>query len=261
MTSDSNTTSALVIAHPGHELRVYGWLRTARPLVFVLTDGSGHSGASRLASTTNILSGTGAKASSIYGRYTDKQFYDLLVCRMHGELLDLVDELADEFARNRITTVAGDAIEGYNPTHDCCRLLANCAVRIASQSTGRDIENLEFPLAGPPDASDFAHGSEVLRVELDEQTHAAKLAAAREYRGLGNEVDGALAKFGSDSFRVECLRLFNGAADLDSSLMEPPFYESYGEKQVAAGYYRQVIRYDEHIRPLAETLRSYRTSV
>src|SRR5207253_5484219 len=31
--------AALVIAHPGHELRVYHWLRLARPSVFILTDG------------------------------------------------------------------------------------------------------------------------------------------------------------------------------------------------------------------------------
>src|SRR5207302_1404403 len=32
-------TSALLVAHPGHELRVHGWLERERPLVFVLTDG------------------------------------------------------------------------------------------------------------------------------------------------------------------------------------------------------------------------------
>jgi hypothetical protein len=31
--------AALVVAHPGHELRVFHWLRLARPCVFVLTDG------------------------------------------------------------------------------------------------------------------------------------------------------------------------------------------------------------------------------
>jgi carbonic anhydrase/acetyltransferase-like protein (isoleucine patch superfamily) len=30
--------AAPVVAHPGHELCVYGWLEQARPLVFVLTD-------------------------------------------------------------------------------------------------------------------------------------------------------------------------------------------------------------------------------
>jgi hypothetical protein len=38
---------------------------------------------------------------------------------------------------------------------------------------------------------------------------------------------------------------------------EKPFYEQYGEKQVAAGHYARVLRYDEHIAPLAKALRSY----
>ncbi|HEX8245140.1 MAG TPA: hypothetical protein VF541_16635, partial [Longimicrobium sp.] len=48
-------TPALVVAHPGHELRVYGWMERARPLVFVLTDGSGSGSEGRLESTTGVL--------------------------------------------------------------------------------------------------------------------------------------------------------------------------------------------------------------
>ena len=32
------------------------------------------------------------------------------------------------------------------------------------------------------------------------------------------------------------------------------YYETYGERQVAAGHYRTVIRYDEHVRPLIHAL-------
>ena len=55
----SDRRAALVIAHPGHELCVYGWLETVRPRVFILTDGSGRSGQSRLKSTEEILSVVG----------------------------------------------------------------------------------------------------------------------------------------------------------------------------------------------------------
>jgi len=51
---------ALIIAHPGHELRVHHWLEKTRPLVFVLTDGSGRTAQSRLHSTTRILERAGA---------------------------------------------------------------------------------------------------------------------------------------------------------------------------------------------------------
>src|SRR5262249_46819579 len=71
--------SALVIAHPGHELRVHGWLESARPEVFVLTDGSGHAGQSRLASTSRLLDCAGAWPGPIYGRVTDRTLYTALL--------------------------------------------------------------------------------------------------------------------------------------------------------------------------------------
>lgn len=40
--------AGLMIAHPGHELLVHGWLEVAHPRVFVLTDGSGRCAQSRL---------------------------------------------------------------------------------------------------------------------------------------------------------------------------------------------------------------------
>jgi hypothetical protein len=55
---------------------------------------------------------------------------------------------------------------------------------------------------------------------------------------------------------VECLRPVSNSCGR-YSLNEQPFYERYGEKQVAAGFYTQVLRYREHMLPLAEGLRRY----
>jgi len=68
-----DTRAALVIAHPGHELLVHGWLELMRPLVFVLTDGSGRTNQSRLESTTEIVNHTGVKLGCIYGRLSDRE--------------------------------------------------------------------------------------------------------------------------------------------------------------------------------------------
>ncbi|MSQ47696.1 MAG: hypothetical protein EXR78_04785 [Deltaproteobacteria bacterium] len=57
--------AALVIAHPGHELRLHGWLQHARPWVSVLTDGSGHADHSRLDSTTTLLHDVGARLAEV----------------------------------------------------------------------------------------------------------------------------------------------------------------------------------------------------
>ena len=72
----------LVVGHPGHELMVHGWLEAARPLVMVLTDGSGHAGVSRLPSTAALLARAGATPGPIFGRFTDVELYRaLLDCR------------------------------------------------------------------------------------------------------------------------------------------------------------------------------------
>jgi hypothetical protein len=60
----NSTRPALIIAHPGHELRVHHWIEKTRPLVLVLTDGSGRTTQSRLASTTRILEQAGAYLQS-----------------------------------------------------------------------------------------------------------------------------------------------------------------------------------------------------
>ena len=58
-----------------------------------------------------------------------------------------------------------------------------------------------------------------------------------------------------DAFRVECLRPAGNSAEMQWTSGDPPFYEVYGEKLVAAGRYRKVIRYEEHMRPLAQAIR------
>ena len=107
--------AALVIAHPGHELLVHGWLELARPVIFILTDGSGRTNQSRLESTTKVLNQTGAKPGSIYGRFTDRAAYAAILDREFDLFIRLASELAEALIAKRIDYVAGDAAEGYTP--------------------------------------------------------------------------------------------------------------------------------------------------
>src|SRR2546429_9031484 len=121
----------LFIVHPCHELLVHGWVELAKPLVFVLTDGSGRTNQSRLKSTTEILNQTGAKLGCIYGRLTDRAAYSAILDRKFDVFIRLAKELAEAFIAQCIDYVAGDAAEGFSPTHDVCRLIINAAVKIA----------------------------------------------------------------------------------------------------------------------------------
>src|SRR5262245_50004468 len=96
----SHPRTALVVSHPGHELRVHGWLERTKPVVHVLTDGSGHTGSSRLDSTTRLLERVGARAGSIYGRYSDESLYALLRRGAFDEFFELAQDLAAALVRD-----------------------------------------------------------------------------------------------------------------------------------------------------------------
>ena len=125
----SGTT--LVICHPGHELRVLGWLAHVKPTVFVLTDGSGSTMQSRLPSTTRLIEESQSSIGSIYGRFTDRELYDAILNHRHDVFVQLAREMAAEFERLDCHTVVCDAIEGYNPGHDICGYTVDAAIALA----------------------------------------------------------------------------------------------------------------------------------
>jgi AcrR family transcriptional regulator len=243
----------LVIAHPGHELRVHHWLELNRPLVFVLTDGSGHTGVSRLSSTTAVLARAGATPGSIYGRLADRELYRALLDGDLDLFSGLADELADALERAEIAVLAGDAVEGFNPGHDVCRLLINVAVR-RLEARGRSPRNFEFPLEGAPGACPAEDLESVIRLDLDAAALERKLAAATAYPEMAFEVERALANHGRAPFGVECLVPVRYGLEVGDRSAQPPYYETYGERQVAAGIYREVIRFRQHLAPLAAGL-------
>jgi len=244
-------STALIISHPGHELRVFHWLEQTRPLVLVLTDGSGSVNQARISSTTRILKMVGARPALVYGVFTDREIYSRILERSESMLVDMIEQVASTLVEQEIDTVAGDALEGYNPSHDLCRYLINAAVMLAGRRSGKFIENLDFPLVGPPDACPPHLLSSAVRLRLDDAALERKLHAAEEYAELKPEVEAALKSVGKDGFRYECLRPVE-APECFEPPESPPFYERHGEKRVKEGVYRDVIRYREHLQPVAE---------
>ncbi len=245
------TTTALIVAHPGHELRVHRWLETERPVTFVLTQGDGTTGVSRLASTTRVLRATGASIGSVYGSLEDRAIYTALLRQDHALFCRILDDLVQAFVALDVHVSAGDEEDGYNPTHDVCRYLTTAAVARASQLLDRPIRNLEFSLVGAPDACPNDLRSGAVWLHLDAAAFERKLAAARSYPELRSEVDAAIANNGVEAFRVECLRPVSASPEATHA---GRFYERHGERQVAAGLYADVIRYDAHVRPVKEAI-------
>lgn len=266
----------LVIAHPGHELRVHGWLETTRPEVWVLTDGSGRTGRSRIDSTTRVLEATGGTRGHVYGGMTDVDLYHAVLKFDHRSFTTLVDDLAAALMESDAECIAGDAEEGYNPAHDICRLVINAATMLVNRRLDKQVRNYDFTLVGAPDRC--AAETDALCLNLDDDAFARKLSAARNYPELQAEVEGALngtsngplrahsdlaersqSAFGvtkANNFRIECLRPVNSHRSAPFA-NHSPFYEEYGERQVRAGHYAQVLRYREHMLPLAAALEDH----
>ncbi|MEO8074715.1 MAG: hypothetical protein ABI818_00195 [Acidobacteriota bacterium] len=247
----SVNTIAVVVAHPGHELAIYHWIETHPPIYCCLTDGSGGAATSRLTSTSRLLKHIGASVGPIYGRCPDRQFYRLLLDRRVDVFVALAHELATALDEARVDCVAGDAVEGFNPAHDVCRLIVDGAVAIIRRRTGREVRNYDFPLDGPPQPP--RPGSIVLK--LDEAALERKLTAARAYPELRAEVEASLGRYGRQAFAMECLG--PAATNLPASRFEQelPAYERYGATRVTEGRYSEIVRYRDHVRPVAMAIK------
>lgn len=271
--------AALVIAHPGHELCIFGWVETVSPKVFVLTDGSGRPGIPRLASTTKILSSAGAGIGSIYGRFTDQQVYDAILNHNYTLFEQLIEELAEALVQEEINYVTGDAAEGYNPIHDACRMIIDGAVGLARRRSGRQVINTDFLLYAPHKAHPHEQPPAAM-FTLNDALLERKLEMARAYPELKPDVEAMLERktletlqrfpelsadfdnlvtstMGSDAYRTECLRLVTTPAADDVPAGETPFYERYGQVLVSEGTYDQAITYRHHIAPLAGAIRRF----
>lgn len=246
--------AGLIVAHPGHELLVHGWLEMVQPRVFVLTDGSGRCAQSGLGSTTQLLARAGAEPGSIYGRLTDRMLYASILNHDFDLFIGLAEELTEALVREEIEYITGDAAEGAILAHDVWRLVIGAACEMANRAMGRRIVNFDFLISGRLDSYQGAPSPEAIWLELAEGALARKLTAAFGYRELKDLVDSMLRERGIDAFRFECLRPVDNRFGYDGLAQEPPYYEWWGEQQVVTGTYERVIRYREHVVPLAEAL-------
>ena len=265
---------AMLVAHPGHELVIHEFVARFRPLVAVLTDGSGHSGRSRIDSTTRVLEALDAQPSGFYGAITDAHCYAALLAGDEDLFIGLAEQVAALLVESRIDLVVGDAGEGWNPVHDIWRNVIDTAVDLAAARTGSRIRNLEFLLFGPHTVTTSSCTAESIVLRLDAAAYERKLASGAAYGELHNEVaaalkgstsdlvpspelsaelDRRLGGLNADSYRVELLRPVGPVTPSSA----PRVYELYGEMLAAAGRYREAIRYERHLAPVEAALRRH----
>src|SRR5207253_7639474 len=130
-----------------------------------------------------------------------------------------------------------DACEGYNPTHDACRLIINAAVAMARGRQNRNIGNFEFSVVARPNGRVAPRATEPLMVKLDDRVFTEKLAAARHYPELSADVNELVKKYSEKSFRTEFLYPVLNGFESASGDRESPYYEKHGETRVREGHY------------------------
>lgn len=273
--SSERNRAALIVAHPGHELAILGWLERARPAVFVITDGSGRDGVSRIASTAEILRRTGAEPGPIFGRFAEREVYAALLAGDAALFVALAEELAGHLVEGDFDIVVGEAAEGFQPTHDVCRMVVDAACELARRDLGRPLEGYEFVLFSRQAKCPVEDRDGAIWIELDDAALAKKLGLASQYRELAAEYHAAVSgdlsavldrfpqlaalaaqrvgELGPEAYRIECLQPIPPGLR-SSAPAETPFFELYGEALQGAGQVRQVIRFEEHLAPIAAAL-------
>lgn len=209
-----------------------------------MTDGSG-SASSRIQSSIEILQSAGCTPGRMMGAFTDREIYRLLLNGDAEPIVAMTIEIAESLIEHDIRSVVTDAFEMYNPTHDLCSVVAGLAAERASAATRHSITVYEYAVTQAP----FRDEETVL---LDDAALERKLAAARRYDGLRSEVETLVERIGVDGLRRETFKPVTASARPKPA--SKPFYETYGEKQVAAGHYDTVIRYDPHFLSFVDRL-------
>lgn len=227
-------------------------MQQRRPGAFFLTDGSGFAKEGRTDETERLLRAVSASRAGWLGTYADKEVYRLMLEGQAEPFINLARELAQYIVAHEIEEIAGDMIEGYNPSHDLCRNLINAAVALAGLMGHKAARNLAFALVGNPNPAGKGPRPLVV-IQLDESALEQKYAAAMNYSSLRHEVELVLRNFGKKAFATEAF--YDAAVLGDEPSTIPPYYESYGEKQVAGGQYDRVIRYQNHVKPLVTAIR------
>ena len=259
MTSDRPVRAALVVAHPAHALKLYGWILAHKPIAFFLTNGAGTGplGAQHAEFLMQDIERLGGARGGIFTDFTDAGIFQAILQSDAGYFIKIADRLAVSFVRNEVDLVVADAMEGCSPAHDLCRALTDAAVTMAERQLGRTIANLacyQTEWWSPP-----VHDAACRHTVLDDAVFARKLEATRQYPEWASLIREATGNMGIEYFRTECLRPVLDAAP--PTYATRPFYETAGEQQVATGRFETVIRYERHIRPIWNAIRAHAAAI
>lgn len=247
------TNSALIIGHPGHELRAFKFLKDSKPDVYILTDGSGNNNQSRLHQSIRLIESLGATYKNIITPFTDKELYNIILSGDLDKIRHIKNQLLFSIKENNYDEIVGDALEGFNPTHDICRYLINGMVaELEKTNPCKSILNYDFVLDKGPNNLSYEENLNGFSLKLSPVELEMKVEAAMNYPELKAEVEIAIERFGISSFSWESYGIINDLNQIVNWKNQLPYYEEIGKKRVASGAYKTCIEFEKHIKPIAE---------
>jgi hypothetical protein len=243
---------ALIIGHPGHELRAFKFIKEFKPDVFIITNGSGSNNLSRINNSIKIIESLGAKYINLFDPFPDKIIYQLIREVNVTEIYKVKKILYDEIINKKYDMIIGDSIEGFNPTHDLCRYIINSIVKDSYTKANIEILNYSFDLDKAP--NEISANNSMILFELNELELEQKINAAINYPELKFEVEKVLKLFSKEAFKHE---YYSKVSDPDIIINwenSSPQYEKYGKERVNNGLYTEVIEFEKHMKPIAYSL-------
>lgn len=242
----------LLIAQPGHELKILGWLKTYLPDVIILTQGEGSIRSARLDQSTLLIHELGLRIrTDCLSPLPDQEVYRSILNQEGGLLLKHWFKVLYDFIKaEHITALVADSAEGCNPIPDLCRVLANQLTKQLCQE-GHEILNLEFPLLEHPQHAKHNNPPKI-EIHLSPEQLKDKIDLARHY-GIGDQrltekIEMQFTRFGEEAFKIESLypaEMTDYEKNKTSNLK--PHFETIGEQRKKEGLYSEIIT-AEHLR-------------
>jgi hypothetical protein len=238
----TSTRPVLIVAHPGHELRLFNWMERERPLVFILSDGSGGAQRARLDYSVSAIRAAGATLIEGSGQRSDRDWYAKILAGEVAAFMETADAIATAALATQAPLVVSDAADGYNPLHDLCQAIGSAV----ATGIAREASPPKF-LVSPATAA--AIGTESIAWKLEDEAVLRKHQAVSAYLPLAEEASQLLDE-APNVLNTERLLL----PTFDWPDHWNPEWEAFGRKRVNEGRFAVPITYRDHVLKIAKAL-------
>lgn len=250
---DIFSKSIVMMAHPGHELRIYDWMATFKPSVHVLTTGSrsGELVGERLNKSRYNISLSGSRIGSVFGHTLDIDLYRRIFERDVAYFERLVDQFTKEIVDGKCQLVVCDCWQAFSVAHDLASVIGRVSAKLATQQTGDFVECLEYMPVPQFNDGLIKPGPLAFEHHVTPASRQTKTDLANEYPDL-HELEEYIEIYGLEDLLRE---QFYWPKPIEALICSDstPLYEIYGSERVAQGRYDRALSWAD-FKPIVELM-------